>query len=180
MTFLRSATLAAGLALLTSPLAAEVLSDADSSALQTRISSFNTAFAAADFDEVMTTMPPRVLNFIAERSGMTPEALLEAMVTQTEAAMETITVEDFGMSLEDATTGVTDQGDTYAILPTTVLMDIQNVGKMRGVNSTLALKDEGKWYLIRVDNEQQLQLLRTVYPGFENIDFPIGTLEPVE
>ncbi len=176
----KALALAAGLALLSGPVSADTLSGADNAALQARIEAFNTAFREDDFEEVMTAMPPRMLSFIAEQAGVEERVLLNSMIEQTKAAMETVTVDEFEMSLADATSGVTDAGDVYAIVPTSTKMTVTNVGKVEGNNSTLALKDDGKWYLIRVDNEQQVQLLRAVYPGFADVEFPIGTMQVVE
>ena len=180
MNIFRILALFLGLAFLTSHAQADALSAGDTATLQTRIDSFNTAFQTSDFDEVMTAMPPRMLSFIAKSAGMDEAVLLESMITQTSAAMESVTINDFAMALNDATIGTTDQGDTYAIIPTSTKMTVANVGKVESTTSTLALKDEGKWYLIRIDGEQQVQLLRAVYPGFSDIDFPIGTMQVVE
>jgi hypothetical protein len=177
---LKPILVAAALSLTALPAIAEQLSADDSALLQTRVDSFNAAFLNGDFPEVMSAMPAKMKTFIAENAGVTIEALDAAMIEQTKAAMATVTVDQFDMAMGDATSDVTPEGRPYSLIPTATLMTIENVGKVQGTSSTLAMKDEGKWYLVRIDDENQVNLLRAVYPDFGAIDFPIGTMQVIE
>jgi hypothetical protein len=49
------------------------------------------------------------------------------------------------------------------------------------VNShTLALMDGGAWYLLRVSEVQQIEILRKVYPEFAGVVFPTGSVEAMK
>ncbi|AVH43380.1 hypothetical protein At1D1609_33270 [Agrobacterium tumefaciens] len=45
---------------------------------------------------------------------------------------------------------------------------------------TLALMDGADWYLLRVSDQQQVTILRKVYPSFAEVVFPDGSMQPVK
>ena len=47
-------------------------------------------------------------------------------------------------------------------------------------NQTLALKDEGVWYMIRIDDQNQINMIRELWPEFAGVDFPLGTMEAAD
>jgi hypothetical protein len=159
---------------------AEALSVDDQAAVQIRVDAFNLAFRASDFSEVMNAMPPRMKEFIAEQAQITVEELVAAMIQQTEAAMAQITIDSFEMKIDEATYSQTSENRPYALIPTNTLMSNDQVGKIEGKTHTLAMKDEGGWYLLRIEDPSQVQLLTAVYPDFEGIDFPSGSVQVVQ
>jgi hypothetical protein len=52
-------------------------------------------------------------------------------------------------------------------------------GKIKATSSTLGLLDEETWYLVRVEDAQQVEILKEVYPAFADVEFPTGSMEPV-
>jgi hypothetical protein len=57
---------------------------------------------------------------------------------------------------------------------------IKDVGRMRSRNQTLAVEENGKWYLVRIEDQGTIDLLRAVYPDFATIAFEPGTTEAVD
>jgi len=51
--------------------------------------------------------------------------------------------------------------------------------KVQSTNTTLALQDGGKWYLVRIDDASQKQLLVQAYPEFSNLSVPKGTTKVI-
>jgi hypothetical protein len=49
--------------------------------------------------------------------------------------------------------------------------------RVRIGSHTLALLDEGKWYLLQVNHGPRVQILREVYPEFAGVVFPSGSTE---
>ena len=47
-------------------------------------------------------------------------------------------------------------------------------------SATLALQDEGLWYLVRGSDAQQVAILREAYPEYEAVAFPDATMELVK
>jgi len=175
--------LVAGLLSLTAfafPVSAQSLTADDKAEMQISVDAFNTAFTNAEYDTIITSMPPKIKAFISEQANLSVEDLETAMIAQTEAALAAVTVETFAMNTDEASFGTTSEDRPYALIPTNTLMTIPDVGKVEGKSTTLALKDGGVWYLVRIEEQQQVELLLAVYPDFTGIDFPTGSVEIVE
>jgi hypothetical protein len=150
-------------------------------ALAGRIESFDAAMKANDMATIMGVVPPKVLDKIAEQFNVTTEQLVEAAQQQIDEAMKNVTLVSFGMDLEGAQFTTLDGGMLYALIPTETVMDLGEAagGKVRATSTTLGLLDGETWYLVRVEDPQQVAILKQVYPAFADVEFPTGTMEPV-
>lgn len=162
------------------PLSAQSLPETDLTAIDTAVDDFNTAFTDSDFSKTTTYIPPNVMSHIAQNGNISVEQLKVMMVELTQEALATVTLKSFVMETSAATYGTTDADRPYALIPTRTLMAVPNVGDVEGISTTLALKDDGTWYLMRIEQEQQIDILRTVYPDFNSIDFPPGSMNVIE
>ena len=174
---LRAIALSLALAL---PLPAMAQQAVDTAPIATAIDTFETAFTGGDMEGVFAVMPPAILGFIARQAGVSDAELRAQMASATEAAMASVEIEEFGMDLDAATTGRSPEGRAYALVPTTATMSVPQQGRFRSVNTTLALEDDGEWYLMRIDDPNQIAILRQVYPDMAGVDFPQGTLEQLK
>ncbi|MGL5010648.1 MAG: hypothetical protein ACRC6I_12260 [Paracoccaceae bacterium] len=169
------------LTLAAAPAFAGPIADADRAAVTERVDAFNTAFLGGDMAAVFDFMPPKIISSIATQSGMTEEALMAAMKEQIDMAMAMVTIDSFGMDMETASAETTPDGSrTYVLIPTFTEMTVEGAGKMRADGETLAFEDEGKWYLVRVDDPAQVQLLTAVYPEFTGVTFTPAAITPME
>ncbi len=179
MKFWKPALLA--LALSVSAVQAEEMSAEASEAMTARVGAFEETLAAGDMGAIFDFMPPKVLAMLATQAGISEDQLIEASKAQIAAAMESVTIDSYVMDLDAATYQMTPDGSRgYALIPTETMMSVEGVGKMKATSQTLSFEDEGEWYVARVDDPGQAQLLATAYPEFAGIDFPAGTMEPVE
>lgn len=120
-----------------------------------------------------------MLQTVAERAGATEAQLLAAMREIIRTQLSRITLLDHEMDLAGTVPALTPDGlRTYLLIPTTVLMEFEDGRRIRTRNHTLALQDGAEWYLIRVDEAAQADLVRELWPSFVGVDFPAGTLEP--
>lgn len=71
-------------------------------------------------------------------------------------------------------------GEPYALIPTEVVMDAGGADKILAKSQTLALLDGGAWYLLRVNEDQQVTVMRQVYPEFAEVEFPAGSMEALK
>jgi hypothetical protein len=162
------------LALVASAAWARPLTDEEKAALAVTVESFNAAMREGNHARVAQTVPPKVLAAIARRANMTPEAVVAAMVKAMQPLQSSI--ESFGMDLGTAIYRELASGTPYLLIPTQTTMAV--AGKRVRVGAhTLALLDEGKWYLLRVNNVPQVEILRKVYPEFTGVEFPSGSTE---
>lgn len=165
---------------LTLPVFAQELDDAQRAALVARIESFDAAMKASDMSGVLGVVPPKMLEKIAAANSVTVEQLIAATQDQINEALKSMTIVSFGMDLEAAQFVALADGTPYALIPTETLMDLGEAGgKYRAKSSTLGLLDGETWYLVRVEDPQQVALLKEVYPGFADVVFPTGSMEPV-
>ena len=164
---------------LTLPVFAQELDDAQKAALAARIESFDAAMKASDMSGVLGVVPPKMLEKIAAANSVTVEQLIAATQDQINEALKSMTIVEFGMDLEAAEFLALADGTPYALIPTETLMDLGEGGKYRAKSSTLGLLDGETWYLVRVEDPQQVALLKEVYPGFADVVFPTGSMEPV-
>jgi hypothetical protein len=169
------------LSLATTPAFADPIPDAERAAISERVTAFNTAFTGGDMAAVFDFMPGKILSSLATQSGMTEEALMAAMKEQIDLAFETVTIDAFGMDMDAATWEMTPDGSRgYALIPTFTVMTVEGVGKMRSEGDTLSFSDDGKWFLVRVDDPAQVQLLTASYPEFTGVTFEPASLQAVE
>ncbi|WP_055046214.1 hypothetical protein [Devosia sp. A16] len=148
--------------------------------LAARIESFDAAMQASDMSEVMDVVPPKVLDQIAAKFNVTTEQLIEATQQQMDQVLKDVNIVSFGMDLEAAEFLETADGTPYALIPTETVIDMGEAGgKQKASSSTLGLLDEDTWYLVRVEDAQQVAILKEVYPAFADVEFPTGSMEPV-
>jgi len=149
--------------------------------LSTRIMSFLAAMDAKSMTDIMGVVPPKVLEQIAVNFGVTTTDLIAATQQQFDEALKTVTFVSFGMDLDSAEIVALADGTPYALIPTETVMDLGEAagGKVRAKSSTLGLLDGDTWYLVRVEDAQQVAILKQVYPAFADVEFPAGSMEPV-
>jgi len=154
---------------------AQALTTAQSAALETRIAGFEAAFAKRDMAEVSSVIPPRVLAVMAEQFGIEPALLKAALADAMQQVMQNVTVDAYDMDVDGAVMAETSAGRTYLLIPTTTEMTVDGNTRIEARSQTLAFADKDVWYLVRIDEAQQVQFLTRAYPEFTGIDFPSGS-----
>lgn len=147
----------------------------DRAAVEARIAELDAVVSTGDIAGAVEVVPPRMLRQIASNAGVSENQLLDMIRQQSASISAGMEIESFDIDLDGAPPQLTPNGRReYLLLPTTsvIAMGGQTV---RSTTSTLALEDDGEWYLIRVDNPQQADLITEIWPEFEGVDFPTGT-----
>lgn len=166
--------LAACLLVMAAPATARDLTPAEQAGLQDRIDSFEQAFEQGDMDEIFSVIPPGILANATERYGMSEEEVLTTLKDTLAKAMEAATVEDYEIDLASATTGETSAGRVYVLIPTTTVIAFDDETSATSDTQTLAFAEDGRWYLVRIDEAQQITSLKGAYPEFESVTFTEG------
>ncbi len=154
-------------------------SEAEKAALEQKIERFDAALTGSDFKTVGDTIPPKVLEAIAAKAGISVEQLRAALTVQMQMALASVKLVEFDMSFEKAEFLQTGDGTPYVLVPTRTLMETGGQ-KIEALSHTLALIDGSEWYLLRVSDAPQVAILREVYPSFAEVDLPGGTMQPVQ
>lgn len=162
------------------PASAPSLSQSDRTAIEARIAAFDTMMREGRIGESLDFLPLRLLRMIADKIGM-PLAKVRTMIAgQMAKAVEGVTFLSFGMDMQAAIFAVTPDGQrNYMLIPTQSVIALpgaeEGENKVVSKTQTLAIKDDGQWYLVRIDNAQQISLLRAAYPEFAGVSFPFGS-----
>lgn len=181
MKFFHKTTAAATLAalLITAPASARDLTAEDRAALDQRIDTFEASFERKDLSGVFSVIPPKIVAVMSEQFGMEPDQLRTAMAQAMEQAMASVTIVAYSMEPENADQAVTASGRPYLLIPTSTVMQVEG-NKIQANSKTLAFADDGVWYLVRIDDAQQVQFLTAAYPEFKGVDFPSGSVKMLE
>lgn len=163
------------------PAAARPLDDTERRGLDKAVTAYSRALERGDAAALTGTLPPRLMRFHAGMTGMTVAALEQAMTEQTAAMMAdtrfgALTADPSAAEAAEATLADGSQV-LWAVLPATFETETAG-GRARVSQPVLALRDEGKWYLIRID-PSQAQVLAAVYPFLAGVDLPAATVAPV-
>ena len=146
-------------------------------ALTAAIARFDNAMRESRYADVIEVIPPRIIGAIAAKAGATQEQLRKSMLEQIDKAMAVVKIVSFGMDLKTGRHAELPDGTPYILIPTETRMQAEGVGNVRATSETLALLDDGKWYLLRVENPLHVAILRETYPEFAKVEFAKGTME---
>jgi hypothetical protein len=166
-------------AALAGPAFAAELTPEQQAGLDARVASFDSAMRYSDMSGILGVIPPAVLTQIATNYGVTTEDLIVSAQQQIDEALKSIGIESFGMDTSDVDATEIDNGAIYAMIPTETVMDLGQAGKVRVTSETLALLEDGTWYLMAVDDPSQIEVLRQAYPAFANVEFTAATSEDI-
>ena len=164
------------LAILASPALAETQADRD--AIAANMDGLIAAISAGEIAKTFDTIPPKLLEAMAAQYGMTADQMREAASAASAAMMDSVKIESFEYDLDGATFGKTDARE-YALVPTVMVMETAGQ-KLKASNDTLAMQDDGQWYLLRVEDPAQVEILQSVYPDLADVEIKPGTMEPVQ
>jgi hypothetical protein len=163
--------------LVTVPAEARAIDDKEKAALATKVAEFDAAMRAQNYSVVIETIPPRVLAAIAGKLKVTSDVLRKTLLMQIDQVMKAVKIESFGMDLAKAEHKELASGAPYVLIPTRTVIDGGAAGRVTQSSFTLALIDDGKWYLLRVEDEPQVVMLRESYPDFSKVELPKGKME---
>jgi hypothetical protein len=178
MSFIKHTLVAFALTL--TPALAEDMPDDVRTALTAEVANFGMQFNDGNMSAIFDYMPAKVVENLTAQSGLSQEELFAAMKTELDSAMSQVTIDDFSMDMDTATWQMTPDGSIgYALIPTTTDMTIEGMGKVNATGETLAFQEDDAWYLVRVDDASQAQMLTAAYPAFEGVTFTPGKMDVV-
>jgi hypothetical protein len=169
------------LALIAAPMTAAMareFTDTEKQGLAETIKGFDEAMGGGDFERIVATIPPKVLQSMADKFKLPIDQLRTSVIEQSKEALKTVTIVSYAMDLDHAEYKETADGTPYVLVPTETVMEVGK-DKLRATAQTLAIFDEGQWYLVRVSEKAQVDIFKAVYPSFTDVEFPEGKLEPV-
>jgi hypothetical protein len=175
------AAIISAILMLAPPALAQEVTAADRAQIEARIDILEQTLAAGDFAASLDVIPPRLRAALARRFGVTETELRRSMAEAMAPITDQVTFVSYEMDVSGAAVHTTPTGDrTYLMIPTTTVMDVKDTGRIRATSETLAIEEDGDWYLLRLQDQTQVPLLREVYPEFVGVEFPAGVTELVQ
>ena len=151
------------------------VTDADKAAVAEGVRVLTVAFKEKRFGDMIATIPPRVLEVIAGEAKVDIAQVRVAMQEMLEKSLEIVTVDAFAIDLADTEYKTLPSGEPYMLIPTHVEMTA-DTAKTTVDGSSLAFRDNGVWYIMRVETKQ-LPMLLEAYPQFKGVDLPKERME---
>ncbi len=141
------------------------LSPAQEASLRSTVTRYDRLMKAGDFVGLYGYTPPKLRAEIARKHGVSQWRVRREMGKLLRGTRGVISVEHAAMHMDRARVRKMRDGKPYVIIPYTVRMRV--AGRLVSERSrTVALMDGGRWYLVRVQEKEQIQLLRAAYPAF--------------
>jgi hypothetical protein len=169
------------MAVFAGPLAAREPSAQERAGIADRIARFDQQVRSGDLAGIVGIMPPTLKRLMATKFNVPAAGIDAAMIAVMTPLMATVTVEDFKIDLAQAEYRLTPDGQRfYALIPTQTRMTIQKTTKIETKSRTLALVDEGAWYLVRLDQPQQIGMFKEAFPEFAAVEFPAGEIRQLD
>ena len=156
---------------------ARALDDREKASLARTVADFDKAFREARYNDVVAVVPPRIVESIAKKNGLTVEKLRPEIAAVLAKAMTLVKIESYAIYLSAIQYKELPNGAPYALIPTKTVIDAGDKGRFAESTFSLAFIDEGKWYVIRVNDVANLMIMRSVYPEFAGVELPRGSME---
>jgi hypothetical protein len=158
---------------------ARPLSDQERASLAAAIESFGAAVREGNYARMAQSMPPKVVASFARRAGATPGQIVDLMTKVMQQTWQDgdVKIESFAIDLGSADHKELASGIPYVLIPTQTTMIAVGGLRLRERSHTLALLDGGKWFLLRINDAAQVQILLDGYPEFTGADLPSGSIE---
>lgn len=154
------------------PLSAVALTPQDEQALQTALQDFAADVQARRDDAVIeASMPPALLAHLADRMGVTTAQVKQLLQRQIDVLMQQTQVESFRYNMAAAQEKVSANGRPYLWIPYETVFEMRQT-RQTGKSHILALKENGAWYLLRLDQPAQLKLIQETYPDLADLTLP--------
>ena len=159
---------------------ARAVNDTEKAMLAKVVSAFETAIKTPDYQSVVDMLPPKIMSAIAAKANLSVSFMRNAVVGAMASAMAKVSMESFSLDMSGAEYKELGNGNPYALIPTRTVMSAPDAGRFAQTSHTLGVLDDAKWYLMRVSDTKQLTILREVYPEFNGVKFPRGTMEALK
>lgn len=157
----------------TLPAGAMAFDQNDRAAVEATVNNFASAYTSGDYDRIVQILPPKLVDYMADQmGGMTGAELKQTMAKQMGIFMSDIKIDAFSMNVRQMKTGDTSDGTPYAFIPTVTKITPPEQSQKTLRSQTLVFQDGDGWYLVRIEADQQYNMVKAVYPGFEGVRLP--------
>lgn len=139
--------------------------------MQNRVAEFKSLMGQNRIQDMIDYMPPKMKLALLEDSGVSETEMKNAMKLVWAQTLQIVKLESFEVDV-NVPVKTLPTGGKYALLPTVTYMSLLSEPDMlvTATSETLALTDGGLWYMVRLDEAPQVQMFKSAYPEYANID----------
>jgi hypothetical protein len=170
-------------AMLALPAAARPLTSEEETGLAQSMDLYLRAIGSGNAERIVKGIPPRILNIFAGTAGIEAKNLEKTLIDQTAAMMAGSRFSDIAADRAalDAGDAVLADGTavTWVVVPTAFTAETGGA-RTRNAQPMLALREGDRWYFVRIDGDQQKQMVTIAYPFLSEVRFPAATVTPVQ
>jgi hypothetical protein len=152
----------------------------DKAALLQVIADNDAAMESGDWNRIIDlTMPIQLLQALSASEGMgddiTVDEVRAELVQGIELMMNAAEITRYDMD-SSGPVKTTAAGRAYMLMP--IVMEMQfNGPPLRSTGEMLALADDGQWFLVNPADKETIDIIRSAYPDFEDIEIAPNTIE---
>src|SRR4029078_3385339 len=96
---------------------AREITPSERQSLESTAAAFDAAIKVSDYGQIMSVVPPRVLQHLADKAAITVDELLKIASAQLKTVSATVKIESFGMNMADASYKEASNGEPYVLIP---------------------------------------------------------------
>lgn len=134
-------------------------------------------------EPIIDMLPPKILAEFAKKAKVSVSRIKELLIMVSEKSVNDVFSQgaklEYSTDLNAAKVLQSKIGRDYLIIPYQFKIIGQDLG-MVNTGTVLALKDEGLWYLMRLESPQHLAIVSSVYPDLNDLEIFESTLDIIE
>lgn len=161
---------------------ARPLESDEANSLKTALKAYDGALVTGNSAALVAAIPPRIVAMIAGQSGMELAALQQALAEQSSAVMAGSVFSELTVDLPaaQAAEGRLSDGTQvlWALVPARFVLE-RDGKRVLYTQTILALHETDTWYLMRMEDPQQRDLVAAVYPFLAGIEITPTTATPI-
>ena len=140
-------------------------------ALNQSLDAFEATLADENMGGLVEFMPPRIVETMSTQNRVTKAQLIAQLDSTWAQTAALVKINQFEITRDGTKIELASSGRPYKILPTQVDMQILTTDTNAVAESeTLAFLENGKWYVVRLDEPQMVAMFETAYPDLNEVE----------
>lgn len=138
----------------------------DQTVIKQKMAIVETSVKAGQAKPILDVMPPKIFAVIGKEFDVSGEKIKDGMlkIADQQLAKTDLSSLRYTYDIEAAKVLTSETGRDYVIIPTVFTTQGSTVK-----SHVVALKDDGTWYIVRIESPYQINLLKQAYPDMKHI-----------
>lgn len=137
----------------------------DERMIQTSIEKLKKDAKNNDVEGIFELMPPKFFDVMAKEANMKPRELKKRLLDFSKRVLDGLVLEDVHYDFKSAKVQKSITGREYLLINSRVKFEGAPVSRSK----LLAIKDDGKWYFMRMESKTHADMIKKAYPDMKNL-----------